>query len=257
MVKPALPANILSEKFCRFAKKIICWLSTTATVCDTVDLPKYANAACVFPYCGYKYKRARAEMQSVVTVEHGLAMLVTSTQDAEMAKTIEKIHNSTFRQTANGLAEKTITVRETDSLDTVDHSNQIYWVSVCRVSRQAPARSASREGRIRKLTKISCFAVVSLPNVVCICIPVHLLAPTSRQLVCAHQARAISLAGTHWKNALQLLVCVTRPKEKLVKKLERRSCFVQRDWKRSTENRPGRDPDLAPFAWKCSRGVSL
>ena len=52
------------------------------------------------------------------SVEHGLAKLVTSTQDAEMAKAIEKIHNSTFRQTANGLAEKAIKVRETDRLDT-------------------------------------------------------------------------------------------------------------------------------------------
>ena len=116
-----------------------------------------------------------------------------------MAKAIEKIHNSTFRQTANGLAEKAIKVQETDGLDTVDHSNQIYWVSVCRVSRQAPAMSSSREGRIRKLTKISCFAVVSLPNV-CVstalscafCILVHLLAPTQAACLRAPSSRNVT-----------------------------------------------------------------
>ena len=177
-----------------------------------------------------------------------------------MVKAIEKSPHSTYPQTACGLAEKAIKVRETDWTQRIIPTRSFTE----RLQSFSPSTTfASRERRIMKLTKVSCFAVnaSSVPYVFaklrcafCIlCICWHLCG----QLDFAHQAHAMSLAGTCWKNSQQLLVCATRPGEKMVEKWDWRSCFVQNDWKRSTGNRPGRDPDLPPFASKCLRGVSL
>ena len=126
-------------------------------------------------------------------------------------------------------------------------------------------RSASREGRIiRKLTKISCSAVVSLhakrlrlhSTVVCI---LHSCASAGTyagslsartKLVQCHSR--VPTGRTHYNFSYAL-----HGQRKNWSKSWKGDLALYRDWKRSTENRPGRDPDLVPFVPKCSRGVSL
>ena len=109
-------------------------------------------------------------------------------------------HNSTFRQTASGLAEKAIKVRETD--------NWIHWTIPTRFTERLQsfspsATSASREGKTTKLKKISCFAVVSLLNVFrflyvstalkcAFRILVHLRAPTQAAWIRAPSSRNVT-----------------------------------------------------------------
>ena len=120
--------------------------------------------------------------------------------------------------------------------------------------------SACRSRRITKLHDkdlLLCCLHISLPDVsAALCCSVQFLhsCASCRQLVFGHQACAMSLARTHWRNALQLLVCATRmARGKIGRKLDLRSCFVLKIGKDQLKI-VGRDPNLAPFVSKCSPG---
>ena len=136
-------------------------------------------------------------------------------------------HNCTFRQTA--------TCRESDQSPRnwqTGHSGpfQPDFHSVCRVSRQVPHPQVEK-GELRNWH-------VSLPNIYASAVQYYCSVHSAFLFICwhpyrhvliVHQAQAMSLMGTHQKNTLQLLVCATRPEEKLLEKLDWRSCFVQKD----------------------------